>query len=66
VAPGDNLWRIAASVLERSSGQPPSPSAVIPYWRSLIEANRSRLRDPADPGLIFAGQVLALPDTPAA
>ena len=66
VALGDNLWRIAESVLERSSGQAPSPAAVVPYWRSLIEANRSRLRDPADPGLIFAGQVLALPHPPAA
>jgi hypothetical protein len=35
--------------------------SVPAYWARLIEANRSRLPDPADPSLLFPGDVLVLP-----
>lgn len=55
--PGDNLWDIAAATVAATG-----PTASVPaYWESLIAANRSRLPDPANPGLIFAGEVLVLP-----
>jgi hypothetical protein len=34
---------------------------VARYWLRLIEANRSHLPDPADPNLLFPGDVLVLP-----
>ncbi len=58
VAPGDNLWEIAA----REVGADPSDAtSVAPYWRALIAANRDRLRDPDDPSLIYPGQWLVIP-----
>jgi hypothetical protein len=53
VAPGDSFWSIAAE--QRRGGD------VAAYWRALIEANRDRLVDPANPDLLYAGQVLVLP-----
>jgi nucleoid-associated protein YgaU len=34
---------------------------VAPYWRALLEVNRHVLADPDNPDLLFAGQVLSLP-----
>lgn len=57
VEPGDSFWSIAEDVVggerERAVGR---------YWRALVEANRSRLVDPANPDLLVPGQVLTLPD----
>ena len=39
---------------------------VARYWRRLIEINRSRLPEPADPSLIFPGDELLLPHLPQA
>ncbi len=39
----------------------PDDGAIIPYWRSLIDANRDRLRARDEPDLIFPGQVFVLP-----
>ena len=61
VGPGDHLWGVAERALAEAWGRPPSDAEVDPYWRALIEANRQRLRDPANPDLVFAGQVLVLP-----
>lgn len=44
---GDSLWKIAASQL--GSGA---------RWRELYELNRAQIKDPS---MIFAGQILALP-----
>jgi hypothetical protein len=61
VAPGDHLWSIAARAVASSLGRAPSDAEVAPYWRSLIDANRSVLADPDNPDLLFSGQVLTLP-----
>jgi hypothetical protein len=62
--PDDSLWSIAAAALEQRLGRPPSDEEVEPYWQELISQNRSRLEDPADPDLIFPGQVFLLPQIP--
>ena len=61
VEAGDSFWSIAVSELTDLEGVPPSDRQVVPYWRSLIEANRSRLVDPGNPDLLYPGQELALP-----
>jgi nucleoid-associated protein YgaU len=60
VRPGDNLWSIAESALA-AAGPSPTPGEIVPYWRRLVDANRSRLARPDDPDLLFTGQVLVLP-----
>ena len=62
VAPGDNFWAIAVSVLQHAWHRPPTDAEVVPYWHALIDRNRSRLRDPGNPDLIYPGQVLTIPD----
>ena len=61
VGPGDHLWGVAERTLSEAWGRPPTDAEVDPYWRAVIEANRERLRDPGNPDLVFAGQVLTLP-----
>jgi nucleoid-associated protein YgaU len=60
VRPGDSLWSIAEEALLDLNGQAEDRD-VVRYWRRVVEANRSALTDPANPDLIFAGQVIALP-----
>ncbi len=57
VEPGDSFWSIAEDVVGGERGR-----AVDRYWRALVEANRSRLVDPANPDLLVPGQELTLPD----
>lgn len=57
VRPGEHFWAIAEKVVADRQLDVP----VAAYWRLLIEANRSRLTDPADPNLLLPGQVLVLP-----
>ena len=60
VQQGDHLWSIAAErVLEQRSDA--TEREIAGYWKELIEANRTRLADPMDPDLVFAGQELILP-----
>jgi nucleoid-associated protein YgaU len=66
VEPGDHLWAVAERTLAGAWGRPPSDAEVVLYWVDVIEANRSRLADPANPDLIFPGQVLVVPPPPAA
>lgn len=47
-----------------NSGALPTDAEVVPYWRVLIEENRSLLGDRANPDLIFAGQVFSIPPVP--
>jgi hypothetical protein len=61
VAPGDHLWSIAERSLAATAGRAPAEEEVVPYWRALVEANRHVLADPDNPDLLFAGQVLSLP-----
>jgi hypothetical protein len=61
VAPGDHLWSIAERAVAAALGRPPAASEVVPYWQSLVDANRATLADPENPDLLFSGQVLTLP-----
>lgn len=63
VAPGDSFWSIAEEVVGEALRRDPSEPEVAAYWRTLVEANRSRLVTP-DPDLLLPGQSLLLP-TPA-
>ena len=63
VVAGDNLWVIAKRALADAWGRTPSDGEIAPYWRSLIEDNRPRLRS-ADPDLIYPGELLELPTVP--
>ena len=57
MAPGDSFWSLAVDAV----GDGARPVAVDDYWRRLIAANRARLVDPANPDLLYPGQVLAAP-----
>jgi len=65
VRSGDNFWVIARHVLADAWGRPPSDREIDPYWRALVEANRSRLADADNPDLLLPGQALAVPPPPA-
>lgn len=62
VAPGDNLWVIAARHLAATRAEAPARAEVARYWHAVIDANRATLRS-GDPSLIFPGEVVALPPT---
>jgi len=57
---GDSLWSITERRLEAEQGGRPAGAAVRDAVAQVIELNRDRLADPADPDLLFAGQVLRL------
>lgn len=59
VGPGDSFWSLAVEAV----GAPPGPAgerAVDRYWRRLVALNRAQLVDPANPDLLYPGQVLHL------
>jgi hypothetical protein len=63
VAPGDNLWEVAARQLAARTGRDRIDIAdgdIAPYWIEVCEANRAQLRS-GDPNLIFPGERLVLP-----
>lgn len=62
---GDHLWTVAERALTDAWHRTPSEAELVPYWRTLVEANRSSLADPANPDLVFPGQVVRLPPAPA-
>ena len=61
VRPGDHFWRIAEDVLTTALHRAPADHETDPYWQRLVDANRDRLVDRANPDLLFPGQVLVLP-----
>jgi|GEM_PF-4786651 len=61
VRSGDNLWSIAHDIEAARLNRNPSTTETTETWFQLIEANRSRLVNPKDPGLIYPGQILVLP-----
>jgi nucleoid-associated protein YgaU len=63
VESGDNFWRKAERVLTDAWQGPPTVGEVAGYWRTLIDANRSRLRRNT-PDLIYPGQVFVVPPAP--
>jgi len=64
VARGDSFWSMAERTLGDAWSRAPTAAEVVPYWSRLVDANRSRLADPARPDLIFAGQVFVIPPPP--
>ena len=62
--PGDSLWSLAERGLSVSSGRSVSEAELVPYWRTVVERNRSRLVDPTNADLIFPGQVFEVPPVP--
>lgn len=61
VEPGQCFWSIADSILTTHLGRPPSDAEIVPYWRRLIDANRSELAHPGNADLVFPGQTFAVP-----
>lgn len=61
VRPGDHLWGIAEEAVQARIGRSPTDDEVRPYWQDLIDENRGRLPDAADPGLIRPGLRITLP-----
>lgn len=57
VVAGESFWTIAEQVVRDQA----LPVPVASYWRLLVEANRDRLVDRADPDLIHPGQELVIP-----
>jgi hypothetical protein len=64
VVAGESFWSIAEGEVARRLGRPPTDPDVAPYWLRLIDANRDRLVDPAEPDLLHPGQTLLLPPPP--
>ena len=60
IQPGDDLWNLATRALGAGPGRE-ATTEVGPYWLRVIEANRDRLPDPADPSLLFPGDTILLP-----
>ena len=58
---GDDLWSISESVLTGRLGYRPDDRQVASLWLRVVEANRANLPDPANPNLIFAGEVVDVP-----
>ena len=65
IAPGEHLWAVATETLADSWHRVPTDAEVAPYWRELIETNRSRLIDARNPDYVLPGQTFVLPDVPA-
>jgi nucleoid-associated protein YgaU len=65
VRPGECFWSIADDVLTAAWGRPPTDAEIVPYWHTLIDANRAVLADRSNPDLIFPGQVFTVPAVPA-
>jgi hypothetical protein len=61
IEPGESFWSVATEHLSDIHGRDVSDREVDPYWRQLVELNRSRLANPTDADLLFTGQVIVLP-----
>ena len=61
VKPGECFWTIAEDVLAKHLGHSPTDGEIVPYWRRLIEANRSELAHHDNPDLIFPAQTFVIP-----
>jgi hypothetical protein len=63
VAPGEHLWSIAATTVAVRTGRAIddlSPGDIAPFWASLVERNRARVRS-GNSSLVYPGEVLELP-----
>lgn len=66
VRAGEHFWSMAERVVGDALGREPTDEEVEPYWRVLVQENRSGLADPENPDLIYPGQVFTLPAAPGA
>lgn len=64
VQPGQHFWAVAEQVLAQAWSRAAADDEVDRYWRPLVEANRSVLRDRDNPDLLYPGQVLTVPPPP--
>ena len=60
VAKGDHLWKISGDHLHHALGRQATSVEISPYWRRVIETNKTKLRS-GDPDLIYPGEVVTLP-----
>jgi hypothetical protein len=58
---GDHLWGLAEARMAKAMGRDPLEHELAPYWRDVVDENRSRIRS-GNPDLIFPGEVIVLPD----
>jgi Tfp pilus assembly protein FimV len=64
VAPGENLWAIAAARVGARSGRAQdwlTADEIAPYWLALCDRNRASIRS-GNVSLVYPGEVLQLPD----
>jgi hypothetical protein len=61
VESGDHLWGLAVSRIADVLGRIPLEHEVAPYWREIVDENRTRIRS-GNPDVIFPGEVIVLPD----
>lgn len=61
IEPGEHLWGIAETHLADRWGRPPTTPEITRYWRTVIDHNRTRLLNPADPDLVVPHQIIELP-----
>ena len=63
VAPGDNLWSLAAAQLAATTGRARATldnGEIARYWVVVCDANRARVRS-GDVNLIYPGELIVLP-----
>ena len=58
---GDHLWAVAERHLAARLDHEPDDAEITAYWQRLITLNVDELADPANPDLVFSGQVIRLP-----
>ena len=63
VTRGDHLWKISERHLEASLYRTPTQGELRTYWKTVVEANSTRLRS-RNPDLIYPGEVIELPPVP--
>ncbi|MBW3613722.1 MAG: hypothetical protein KY439_00210 [Actinobacteria bacterium] len=61
---GDDFRSIATQVLHEVWHRPPSEAEIELFRGLLVQVNRDRLQDPANPDLLVHGQILLVPRTP--
>ncbi|MHB1535749.1 MAG: LysM peptidoglycan-binding domain-containing protein [Acidimicrobiales bacterium] len=64
IRPGDHLWAVADATLTRAWGRTPDARTLGSYWWTLVQLNRPRLPDPANPDLVYPGDLVLLPPVP--
>jgi resuscitation-promoting factor RpfA len=63
ITPGEHLWSIAARHLAAGTSRSSADliaADIAPYWRRVVQHNRSRLRS-RNPNLVYPGEVIELP-----